>query len=214
MSFYGCKVQFMVEVLGCDRDTVQLRTELYQNGQLVGSQECWLGAFMNHERVALSEEIFQSLRADIKANTRPLPEEHFSPYAADLARFPVSATLTTRYADLDADNQRSEAAIVRYMEQARFSTLQDVDLDVLSMLMAAVDIKFFHYQPGSEPINLLSGVSHIGNTSFHLISGAVSDHGIHAIANGIVVIVNPDTHRPVPMTDDIRAQLSLRGFSQ
>lgn len=207
MSFYGSDIDLVVEVLGCDQHVVQLHTELHQNGQLVGVQECWLGAFLDHERVPLPDDIYQSFRADAGADPRPLPEEHYSHYADDFSHFPVSRELTPRYADLDADSQRSESAIARYMEQARFGTLRNVELGGLGLLIAALDITYGHYRPSSTPVELVTCVSHIGNTSFHLTGGAQSRHGVHAIANSVMVVVNLETNRPAPLTDEIRAQL-------
>ncbi|MFW5824844.1 MAG: thioesterase family protein [Marinobacter sp.] len=208
MSFYGSDIHFVVTLMGASRDQVQLCTELHQNDQLVGIQDVWLGAFLNHERVALPEAMFNSFRADEDSGPAAMPDEGYSYFAEDFSRFPVHKELTPRYADLDADSQRSEAAIARYMEQARFGTLQNVDIGKLGLLIAALDITYGHYRPSSTPVELVTGVSHIGNTSFHLTGGAQSCHGVHAIANSVMVIVNLETNRPAPITDNIRAQLN------
>lgn len=207
MSFYGSDIHFAVTVAGVDKDRVQMRTELHQNDQLVGIQDVWLGAFLDHQRVALPQETYDSFRADVGVDPAGLPDEGYSHYADDFSRFPVHKELTPRYADLDADSQRGEAAIARYMEQARFGTLQEVDIGNLGLLIAALDITYRHYRPSSTPTELVTGVSHIGNTSFHLTGGAQSRHGVHAIANSVMVMVNLDTNRPAPITDNIRAQL-------
>ncbi|SFR68346.1 Acyl-CoA thioesterase FadM [Marinobacter daqiaonensis] len=211
MSFFGSDIEFTVEVLGCDRTSVHLRTELHQNDSLVGIQDCLLVAFLNHEQVDLPEEVYRSFHADAEVAPHPLPEARYDQYAGDFSRFPVSRELTPRYADLDADSQRSEAAIARYMEQARFGTLRSIDMGGYGLLIAALDISFGHYRPSSKPVELVTGVSHIGNTSFHLTGGARSIHGVHAMANSVMVVVDLETNRPAPLTDEIREQLeSLR----
>lgn len=207
MSFYGSDIQFSVSLAGVDRDCVQLRSELHQNDQLVGIQDIWLGAFLNHERVPLPEAVFSSFHADVDAAPADMPKEDYSHYADDFTRFPVHRELTPRYADFDADSQRSEAAIARYMEQARFGTLQSVNMGELGLLIAALDITYLHYRPSSTPVELVTGVSHIGNTSFRLTGGAQSRHGVHGIANSVMVVVDLETNRPAPLTDDIRQQL-------
>ncbi|WP_372972947.1 thioesterase family protein [Marinobacter sp.] len=207
MSFYGSDIQFVVTLVGVDRNRVQLRTELHQNDQLVGIQDVWLGAFLNHERVALPEGMFNRFRADVDTDPVAMPDEGYSQFAEDFSHFPVHKELTPRYADMDADSQRSEAAIARYMEQARFGTLQNVDIGNLGLLIAAMDITYLHFRPSSTPVELVTGVSHIGNTSFHLTGGAKSRHGVHAIANSVMVVVNLETNRPAPITDNIRSQL-------
>jgi len=205
MSFYGSDIHFSVTVSGADRDTCHMRSELHQNGHVVGVQDVWLGAFLNHEAVALPESMRESF--DTGAEAEPRPGEHYSHYADDFSRFPVHRELTPRYADLDADSQRSEAAIARYMEQARFGTLRQVEMGGHGLLIAALDITFGHYRPGSAPVELVTGVSHVGNTSFHLTGGAESRHGVHAIANSVMVVVNLETNRPASITDNIREQL-------
>lgn len=207
MSFYGSDISFVVTVVGVNRDRVQMRSELYQHDQLVGLQDVWLGAFLDHERVALPEEIFSGFRADVDTGPDPMPDEGYSRFAQNPAQFPVHRELTPRYADLDADSQRSEAAIARYMEQARVGTLQTIDIGDLGLLIAALDITYGHYRPSATPVELVTGVSHIGNTSFHLTGGAQSLDGFHAIANSVMVVVSLQSNRPVPITDTIRTQL-------
>lgn len=207
MSFYGSDIQFSVTLIGVDQDCVQFRSELHQNDQLVGIQDIWLGAFLKHERVPLPDDVYRSFRADVDAAPSAMPDENYSHYAEDFSRFPVLRELTPRYADFDADSQRSEAALARYMEQARFGTLQSVDMGDLGLLIAALDITFLHYRASSTPVDLVTGVSHVGNTSFQLTGGARSRHGVHAIANSVMVVVDLETNRPAPLTDDIRGQL-------
>ncbi|MGO1501525.1 MAG: hypothetical protein ACTHWH_09645 [Marinobacter sp.] len=207
MSFYGSNVQFVVTVRGVDRDRVQVRTELSQNNQLVGIQDVWLGALLDYQPVALPDDVFGSFRADVPADPSAMPDDAYSQYAKDFSRFAVHRELTPRYADLDADSQRSEAAIARYMEQARSGVLRGIDMGGLSILVAAMDITYRHYRPSLTPVQLVTGVSHVGNTSYHLTGGAQSCHGIHAIANSVMVAVNPETNRPAPITDNIRDQM-------
>lgn len=207
MSFYGSDIQFVVTVAGVDYERIQMRTELYQDDHLVGIQDVWLGAFLDHEQVSLPVEIYRGFRVDVNVDPAAMPDEDYSQYTADFSRFPVQRELTPRYADMDADSQRSETAIARFMEQARFGTLQSVEMGGLSLLIAALDITYIHYRPSWTPVKLVTGVSHVGNTSFRLTSGAQSRHGVHAISNSVMVVVNLETNRPAPITDNIREQL-------
>ena len=207
VSWYGSNLDFTVELLGCDDHHVRLRSELHQQGKHVGTQESLLGAFLDHEQVPLPIGMRDSFRQDVPRDPEPMPEEHYSGKADRLDDFPFRRELTPRYADLDADTQRSEAAIARYMEQARFDSVGRIDLEGLGILIASLDITFGHYRPSGEPVKLGSGVSHLGNTSFHLTGGARSKHGLHAIANSVMVIVDLDQNRPTPLTDNLRVQL-------
>ncbi|MFC4260838.1 thioesterase family protein [Marinobacter lacisalsi] len=207
VSWFGSNIDFTVELLGCDDHHARLRSELYQDGKHVGTQECLLGALLNHEWVPLPATIRDSFRKDVPRDPEPLPEEHYSEKAGNFEHFPFRRELTPRYADLDADSQSSEAAIARYMEQARFGSVRSIDLKELGILIASLDITFGHYRPSGKPVELASGVTHLGNTSFHLTGGARSVHGLHAVANSVMVIVDLDENRPTPLTDDLRSQL-------
>lgn len=207
VSWYGRNIDFTVQVLACDTDTYRLRSELYQGGTHVGTQECLMGAFLDHEQVALPDAVRDSLGRDVLADPEPLPPETYSELATDLSRFPLRQQLTPRYADLDADSQRGEAAIARYMEQARFGAIRRIDLKGLGILIAGMDMTFRHYRPGWKPVDIAAGVSRTGNTSFHLTGGAASADGIHAVATSIMVLVDQETTRPTPLTEDVRRQL-------
>lgn len=208
VSWYGSNIDFTVRVLACGIDTYRLRSELYQGDTHVGTQECLMRAFLDHEWVSLPAAIQDSLSRDVLEDPEPLPPATYSELVTDLSRFPLRQQLTPRYADLDADSQRGEAAIARYMEQARFGAMRRIDLKGSGILIAGLDITFQHYRPGWEPVDLGVGVSHTGNTSFHLTGGAESADGVHAVANSIMVVVDQETTRPTPLTEDIRRQLN------
>lgn len=207
MSFYGSNINFTVEVISADRLSVLIRTELYQKNILVGSQDCLLGAFLDHKQVSLPEYVYHSFRNDVNAEPHFLWEAAYEGYANDLMQFSAEEKLTPRYADLDADNQRSEAAICRYNEQARFGTMYNIDLHHHGMLIAALDMSFGHYKQSREPVSLFCGVSSLGRSSFHLVGVAKSMHGVHAISSSVMILVDLQTNRPLPIPDNIREQL-------
>lgn len=207
VSWFGSNIDYRVELLGCDDQHVRFRSELYQDGKHVGTQECLMEAFLNHEPVPLPPAMRDSFRKDVPYDPEPMPEEHYSEKASDIEAFPFRRELTPRYADLDADSQQSEAAIARYMEQARFGSVRSIDLAGLGILIASLDITFCHYRPTGKPVELGSGVTHTGNSSFHLTGGARSAHGLQAVANSVMVVVDLDQNRPTPLTDSLREQL-------
>lgn len=208
VSWYGSPVEFRLTVHSVDRDQALLRTDLFQNGQQVGSQVCVLGALLDHQWVSLPEVIRKGLEADIRGTAPELPPAVYTNTAQQLASFPLQRELTLRYVDLDADSQRGEAALARFMEQARFGAVNSVDFGEQGLLIAAVDISFFHYRPGWKPVTLSTGCCHTGNTSFQLVGAATSEHGLQAMARSVMVMVDEVENRPVPLTEAVRAQLS------
>lgn len=208
VTWYGSDVQARVQVLSCEQDHYRVRCELSQNGQLVGTQECLMGAFLDGQRVDLPENIREQLQNAATGDTAPLSPADYVEVARATAAWPMRQQLSGRYADLDADGQRSEAALARYMEQARFGAIRGMDLGGLGILIAAADISFEHYRPSWETVELGSGISRIGNTSFVFTGAATSEHGLQAVANSVMVVIDQASGRPAPLTDAIRQQLS------
>lgn len=207
VTWYGSDVSARVQILSCAQDSYRVRSELSQNGQLVGTQECLMGAFLEGQRVDLPKEVREQLHSAATGNATPLPAADYLELARATAQWPMRQQLSCRYADLDADGQRSEAALARYMEQARFGAIRGLDLGGLGILIAAADISFEHYRPGWQPVALGSGISRMGNTSFVFTGAATSEHGLQAVANSVMVVIDQASGRPAPLTDAIREQL-------
>ncbi|WP_022961518.1 acyl-CoA thioesterase [Halopseudomonas pelagia] len=207
VTWYGSDVQARVQVLSCEQDTYRVRSDLSQNGQHVGSQECVMGAFVKGQRVDLPEDVREQLQHAATGTAEPLPANDYVELAKAVEQWPMRQQLSGRYADLDADSQRSEAALARYMEQARFGAIRGIDLGDLGILIAAADISFLHYRPGWEPVELGSGITRMGNTSFIFTGCATSEHGLQAVANSVMVVINQASGRPAPLTNAIREQL-------
>jgi acyl-CoA thioesterase FadM len=208
VTWYGSDVQARVQVQQCARDTYRVRSELSQNGQWVGTQDCVMGAFLKGQRVDLPESVYASLQIAATGTAEPLPASDYIDVARATDEWPMRQQLSARYADLDADSQRSEAALARYMEQARFGAIRGMDLGGLGILIAAADISFLHYRPGWKPVELGSGISRMGNTSFVFTGAATSEHGLQAVANSVMVVIDQASGRPAPLTDAIREQLT------
>lgn len=207
VTWYGSEIRAQVRVLACDADSYRVRSELFQNGELVGSQDCLLGAFRNHERVGLPADIRDALASTINGEVEPLPAETQRDSLARAAEFPVTCQLTPRYGDLDVDTQRSEAALAQYMEQARYNAVRQLDFAGSGVLVASVDISFEHYRPGFDIMNLASAISRIGNSSFVFTGYAANARGVQASANSVMVVIDPASNRPVPITPALRQQL-------
>ena len=146
--------------------------------------------------------------SDVKAQVQvPLKPADYIDSIKTITDFPVTQQLTPRYADLDADSQRSEAALARYMEQARFGAIRHLDLGGLGILIASMDVSYLHFRAGWEPVGLRAGISRVGNSSFVFTGCATSEHGLQAVANSVMVVIDQASSRPAPMPDALREQL-------
>jgi acyl-CoA thioesterase FadM len=207
VTWYGSDVKAQVQVLACTNDSYRVRSELFQNGEHVGTQQAVMGAFAKGQRVDLPQVIRERLDNIATGNSEPLKPADYIDSIKTITDFPVTQQLTPRYADLDADSQRSEAALARYMEQARFGAIRHLDLGGLGILIASMDVSYLHFRAGWEPVGLRAGISRVGNSSFVFTGCATSEHGLQAVANSVMVVIDQASSRPAPMPDALREQL-------
>ncbi|PRB80911.1 thioesterase family protein [Pseudomonas sp. MYb185] len=207
VSWYGSDIDAQISVTACDDDSFQLHSELYQNGVLVGTQECVMAAFEHGHRVLLPGAVHRGLSEVASGNPAVLPPADYREQLAHAHNFPVRQQLTPRYADLDADSQRSEAALARYMEQARSGAIRQLEFAGLGVLVAAVDISFAHFHAGWTPVELAAGISRIGNSSFLFTGCALHKDEVQAAASSVMVVIDPATSRPVHIPPALREQL-------
>lgn len=207
VSWYDSDLLARVQILDCDSQGFRLVSRLYQNDELVGTQQCQIGAFVEHQRVPLPEQTRERLQAVALGQAEPLPDDGYCGLFAHPHGFPVHQQLTPRYADLDVDSQRAEAALARWMEQARFGGIRQLDMGGLGVLVAATDISFQHYRPGFHAVELVSGISRIGNSSFIFTGGCLDKGQLQAAANTVMVVIDPANDRPVPIPPALREQL-------
>ncbi|SDT25132.1 Acyl-CoA thioesterase FadM [Halopseudomonas xinjiangensis] len=207
VSWYGSDIQAEVRVLMCGENDYQVRCDLYQDGNHVGTQQCVIGAFDQGRQVALPKATRDRLQQAALNTPADLAPADYIDRLNSASEFPVRQPLTPRYADLDADSQRSEAALARYMEQARFSGIRSLDMGGLGILIASADISFLRYQPGFDQVDLASGITRIGNSSFVFTGGARYQGEMQAAANSVMVVIDPASNRPVPIPGTLREQL-------
>ncbi|MFA5679305.1 MAG: thioesterase family protein [Pseudomonas sp.] len=206
-SWYGKDMQAQVKIIECGRDSFRVLSELYQNEQLVGTQQAIMGAFEQGQRVALPAHMQEHLQA---IATHDLAAPDAASYCEQLQHahnFPVRQQLTPRFSDVDADSQRSEAALGRYMEQARFGGIRLLDFEGTRVMVAAVDISFTDFHMGWTPLELASGISRIGNSSFHFTGCALHKGDVQVAASSVMVVIDPAIGRPTSLPRGLREQL-------
>ena len=92
--------------------------------------------------------------------------------ALDNASFPAAVTIPTRFADLDLQGQVNNAAVPVILQEARvdFNTAVDMrgQLGGLRPMVAGITIEYAAELTHPGEIEILTGVSKIGRTSFTL----------------------------------------------
>lgn len=207
ISWYGSDIEARSCITACDEDGFRVYSELHQNGVLAGTQDCLMGAFRAGRRIALPTDIQQAMANASTGSALSLAPIDYRDHLQHAHNFAVHQQLTPRYADLDADSQRSEAALALYMEQARSTALRQLDFSGLGILVASVDINFEHYQAGWTPLELAAGIGRIGNSSFVFITCALHKDEVQVSARSVMVVIDPATNRPIPISPALREQL-------
>lgn len=206
-TFYSEDIQARLQVISVHQDSYHVRSELYQGGRLVGTQDALIGATLQGQRTRLPDDIHARLSAQATGENITLPEPVYLEQLHHAHNFPVRQQLTARFSDIDADSQRSEAALGRYMEQARFGGIRQLDFEGMRVMVAAVDISFTDYHMSWTPVELASGISQIGNSSFRFTGCALHKGEVQVAASSVMVVINPETSRPAPMPRGLREQL-------
>ena len=92
--------------------------------------------------------------------------------ALDNANFPAAVTIPTRFADLDLQGHVNNAAVPVILQEARvdFNTAVDMrgQLGGLRPMVAGITIEYAAELTHPGEIEILTGVSKIGSTSFTL----------------------------------------------
>lgn len=206
-TFYGEDIQARVRVISADRDGFHMHSELYQGERLVGTQDALMGATLQGKPTALPQAMLTQLGALASGEPIELAQPGYLDQLRHAHNFPVRQQLTPRFSDVDVDSQRSEAALGRYMEQARFGGIRQLDFEGLRVMVAAVDISISDYHMSWTPIELASGISHIGNSSFHFTGCALHKDEVQAAARSVMVVIDPETSRPASIPRGLREQL-------
>ena len=126
--------------------------------------------------------------------------------------YPVWTRDVIRYSDLDPNDHVNNGAINEYFEDGRVRFRQDylssAAFDVLSGFVLARFIVEYHrplFFPGDVDIG--TAITRVGRTSYTLIQGLFRERECIASAEVISVLIDPDTHKPTPIPDPLRASM-------
>jgi len=127
------------------------------------------------------------------------------------ADFPFWSEEKLRIADTDQNGHINNGAIGQFCEAGRAELLRAAAGEraersfAMAVARVAIDyVQEIHY-PGR--IRVGSRVSRIGNSSFTVLQGLFMDGRLFAQAENVMVILNRDTRRPMPIPPDLRAGL-------
>jgi len=135
--------------------------------------------------------------------------DHALPRLEDL---PYRLSDNVRFADLDPNNHVNNAVYASYFETARVTLMKDPASGLippgLSWVLVRLDIHFrseLHW-PGT--IELGIGLVKLGRTSTHFDQVVFSEGVCVASARAVTVLVDAQSRKPTPLTDDLIASLA------
>ncbi|MCF8707300.1 acyl-CoA thioesterase [Rhizorhapis sp. SPR117] len=109
----------------------------------------------------------------------------------DIDNYPFQVSLDTRYQDLDVMGHVNNVALAGLFETGRIrfhNSLGRHPRDKgVRWLVAAVNLAFVDEAHLPDPIIIASGIGHIGNTSWHILSAAFQHGECVAVCDTVVV---------------------------
>ena len=123
-----------------------------------------------------------------------------------------------RFSDLDPLGHVNNVVFYDYLQEARIGLLRDLDF-VRGKDFAQVVVKqeVTYRKPllyAAEPISVGIWVERIGNSSYTIGYRILDEHGdLAAEAATVMALVDPESGRPVRMSDALRAVLEKARFA-
>jgi acyl-CoA thioester hydrolase len=129
--------------------------------------------------------------------------------ALDTANFPASVVIPTRFADLDFQGHVNNAAVPIILQEARVDFNKALDmrghLGSLRPMVAGISIEYAAELTHPGEIEILTGISKIGRTSFTLQQVA-RQNGRSAIYAETTLVIS-DANGTAPLPDGLRRNL-------
>ncbi|MDI4233101.1 thioesterase family protein [Bradyrhizobium sp. 31Argb] len=128
-----------------------------------------------------------------------------------LEDYPYRLSDNVRFADLDPNGHVNNAVYASYFETGRVTLMKDPSKglvpDGLAWIMVRLDTHFraeLHW-PGTIELGL--GVVKFGRTSVTFDQVVFSQGRCVASAQAVTVLIDETTRKPVPLTDEVKANL-------
>ena len=120
-------------------------------------------------------------------------------------------TITPQFSDVDSFQHINHLTVLRWFEAARMPIcywfIPDHNLAQMRLIMARIEADYFAEMFFGSSIEIRTGISKIGKSSFHVTQEAYQDG--KPTARGTVVLIHYDheTKQPVPLTLELREKL-------
>jgi acyl-CoA thioester hydrolase len=128
-----------------------------------------------------------------------------------MSDFRHETTLSVRYRDLDPWGHVNNAVYVTYLEHARVSYLGEVldaDLEDIDMVVANLEIDYERSVTLGDEVTVAIRVPDLGTSSYPMEYEVRVGDEVAATARTTQVIVDAETGKPTPISDERREQIA------
>lgn len=125
-------------------------------------------------------------------------------------------TVPVAWGDMDAFRHVNNTVYLRWFETARIAFFQDLSLDkpvaasIVGPILASISVNFRRPVIFPDTIHTTARIKSVGRTSLvmeHRVTSTSTNGALVADGEGVVVMVNYQTGKPVPVPDDMRRLL-------
>lgn len=132
--------------------------------------------------------------------------------------FPHRTTEVIRFGDLDANNHVNNAVFSTFFEAARVTLFRDPERGLMpagliwTLAQITIDYRGEMHWPGTVEAGI--GLASLGRTSAVFEQALFFEGRCAATARAVNVLVDLQTRRPTPITDEIRANYQRWTFAK
>jgi len=132
------------------------------------------------------------------------------------SKWPVSTDITVNWGDMDALGHVNHSVFATWMETARMiyfsktGMMEIYEESNIGPILARIEIDYKFPIVFPDTVKVMTSVSRIGNSSFDMeyrISSHENGGEIAATGKVVGVLVDYNTGKPVPITDEIRESI-------
>lgn len=131
------------------------------------------------------------------------------PALLDLARYPFTHQITTRFADVDPNRHLNNVALAAMMEDARvrfnLAMGSAVKIGERRAMVASVAMEYLSQGHFPDPVTVHCAIERVGNSSWTVVQLLAQNERPVAFARSALVAIRDD--RPSPIADDSRTGL-------
>lgn len=124
----------------------------------------------------------------------------------------IDCTIALRWRDLDAYNHVNNSVFLTLLEQARIHWFESLGgpwrTRESEPLLASVTVNYRRPIPYPETLRIRLHAERCGRSSLtigHMIGAAANEDTVYADGHAVLVWVAPDSGRPIPLPDCVRA---------